>query len=135
MKPALTHLIFILSTLIFSALAQAGEAPPEYRDVRLPIQGFEAPTHADSKTEAKILVGGYLPSTCYRDARATVESPDPHTHYVRALARKMINRFCTQPTDDYEEVVSLGLLDAGEHTLIVESSHGGVMVERFTVSR
>lgn len=136
MKPTLA-LITFTATLISASprlAAQTVDGGQINRVMPVRFAEVEMPAAPRARAEAKIIVGGYLPSSCYHDLQTNVESPDPHTHYVRALAKKVINQPCAQDRPEFERQVSLGELSEGEHRLIIQAAGESFAVRQFTVS-
>ena len=51
--------------------------------------------------EANITVGGTFRNSCERSIETRVESPDAHTHYVKAVALSLVDYACAQVERDY----------------------------------
>jgi hypothetical protein len=134
-------LVFIVAlTASFVASPQLAAQTRDLRGARtrlIPIsfEDIELPSAPLAAREAKITVGGMFRTSCERDVQTRVDSPDAHTHYVRAVAVTLVDFACTQAFErEYVREVSLGTLDAGDHELLVEDAGGAFAVRHFTVA-
>lgn len=111
-----------MKTLILSALlvvcAQVpfAKADPVTKDVVVSVNEVLVPEKVDQNTDAKIVLSGMFPNSCYRWSRAQVYDASPTFHNIQAHAM-VTQTMCLMVLVPYTKEVNLGKLQAGQHTL------------------
>ena len=122
----------ILSVPFFTAQATTPAPIPE-KEVVMSISGAYVPSGFDAESEAYVIVHGTFPNGCYSWKRAEVQH-DPVTrfHEVRSIAR-VRQTSCIMALFPFSQEVSLGRLEAGEHTVRFVSGDGTYWNKRLKV--
>ena len=87
------------------------------KEVTITINDAFVPATVDHGADAKIVLIGFFPNSCYRWSKAEVSDIRPMFHQVRAIATVSINRMCLMMLVPFNKEVNLGKLAPGEHTL------------------
>lgn len=96
----------------------------ETKEVKIAINGVFIPDVVAKESDAKIVVSGMYPNSCYRWSRSQVDSPKELYHEVNSLALVTINMMCLQVLVPFNHEINLGRLPAGTHTLRFTSGDG-----------
>lgn len=105
-------LIAFVSTLSF-----ANAAEPSVKEVNIAINNVFVPEVVEKGTDAKIVLSGMFPNSCYRWSRAEVTGTEPSFHQIKAMAFVTTNVMCLMVLVPFSKEVNLGQLIVGEHTL------------------
>ena len=106
---------------------------PVTKDLTMTIHDAFVPETVDHNTDAKVILIGYLPNSCYRWAKAVVVDSDPKTHQIRATATVTLNAMCLMMLVPYNKEVNLGHLIPGEHILRFISGDDTFFERKMTV--
>lgn len=87
------------------------------KEVTIAVNDAFVPEFVDRNTDAKIVLTGMFPNSCYRWSRTEVSNSDATNHQVKAMAMVTVNSMCLMVLVPYSKEVNLGRLAAGEHTL------------------
>ncbi|MCC7442536.1 MAG: hypothetical protein IT285_12940 [Bdellovibrionales bacterium] len=110
------HLMLIAGLITgFSATAQAA-----FEEVLVPVDHVYSPKGFDSNDDAEVIVSGILPDLCYKAPRGKVQlDGDTLRVTVTALKEMDPNVACPRAIVPFIEVVSVGVLDAGQYPVVV----------------
>jgi hypothetical protein len=111
----------ILLTMIGSAMA-AG-VPIEKR---VPIDHLYIPAGFDSNDNVEVVVTGFLPNLCHKNpsAKVTFDANGQVDLEVTSLYYDETNPFCPEMVVPFTLPVSLGVLDTGEYSVVVNHEKG-----------
>ena len=104
--------------LMFSApvLSFSAAADPVVRDVVVAVNDVFVPEKVEHGAEAKIILNGMFPNSCYRGARAETKDTSPTVHLLQIHAT-VTQTMCLMVLVPWTKEVNLGRLPAGSHTL------------------
>ena len=91
-------------------------AEPVTKDVVVSVHDVFVPDRVEQGTEAKVIVSGMFPNSCYRWARAEVAESTPTLRLVQAHAT-VTQTMCLMVLVPFSKEVNLGRLPSGTHTL------------------
>lgn len=86
------------------------------KEVVITVSDVLVPTKVDHNTDAKVVVSGMFPNSCYSWSRSEVNHPELFRHSIRAMAL-VSQTMCLMVLVPYTKEISLGRLTPGEHTL------------------
>lgn len=107
----------VLLAMVCSFNYAGAAAAPHTKEVTIAVNDVLVPEDINENTDAKIVLTGMLPNTCYSWSRSEVTSPEATTHQIKAMAMVTVNTNCLMVLVPYTKVVNLGRLSVGEHTL------------------
>ncbi len=113
MKSTIALLFLLAAQPIFSMSASAD---PVVRDVGVAVNDVFIPEKVEHGAEAKIILNGMFPNSCYRGARAETKDTSPTTHFIQVRAT-VTQTMCLMVLVPWTKEVNLGRLPAGAHTL------------------
>ncbi len=116
MKAMISTSMSVLIAL-FGAGQFAAAAQPTSREVNIAVHEVFVPEVVDKNTDAKIVLSGMFPNSCYRWSRVEVTSREATFHQIKAMAFVTVNTMCLMVLVPFSKEVNLGQLDSGEHTL------------------
>ncbi len=91
-------------------------AEPVTKEVALSINEVFIPERIEPGRDAKVVLSGMFPNSCYRWSRSEVRDVSATVHYIRAYA--MVSQtMCLMVLVPYSKEVNLGRLQPGTHTL------------------
>jgi len=99
--------------MFLSSVAVAG---PVKKDVVITIHDVLVPERVEKGTDAKIVISGMFPNTCYSWSHPEVVTPNPMNHLIRAHAI-VTQTMCLMVLVPFSKEVNLGKLAPGSHTL------------------
>jgi hypothetical protein len=110
--------IACMLTLVAMSLSLSGvaKAEPVTKEVALNLHDVFIPEKIDKGADAKIIVSGMFPNSCYRWSRARVHDSSTTTHQIQGYAL-VTETMCLMVLVPYSKEVNLGKLAPGEHTL------------------
>ena len=100
-----------------SAFNFAGATQPSSKEVNIALNDVFVPETVEKGLDAKIILSGMFPNSCYRWSRVDVTSPEAMFHEVKAMATVTTNSMCLMVIIPFSKEVNLGQLTPGEHTL------------------
>src|SRR3989344_3593533 len=83
---------------------------PATREVTIAVHDVFVPEVIDRNSDAKVVVSGMFPNSCYRWSRAEVGNRDQMFHEIQAKAIVTINTMCLMVLVPYTKEVNLGRL-------------------------
>lgn len=95
----------------------AGAADQISKEVTIAVNDVFVPEIVDRNTDAKVILTGMFPNSCYRWSRSEVTSPDAMKHEIKAMSLVTVNSMCLMVLVPFSKEVNLGRLAIGEHTL------------------
>ena len=110
----------MISCLIFacaSGVQSAGATENLTKEVTIAINDAFVPETVERGTDAKVVLTGIYPNSCYRWSRADVRAHANSTLEIKARAMVTVNTMCLMVLVPFSKEVNLGRLPAGEHTL------------------
>lgn len=111
---------FLMSVFVFVSAMQmnsAAFAAPTTREVNIAANDIFVPEVLDRASDAKIVLSGMFPNSCYRWSRAEINHVESTFHVIRALAFVTVDTMCLMALVPYSKEVNLGRLQPGEHIL------------------
>ncbi len=110
-KIMLSLLIATQSFFAFSASADVIT-----KEVVISVHDVFVPEKVEHNTDAKVILSGMFPNSCYRWSRAKVHDVDALNHNVQAIAT-VTETMCLMVLVPFTKEVNLGRLPAGTHKL------------------
>lgn len=111
----------IISSFVMLGLVSAAHFAkadgPVVKEVTMAVNDVFVPEVVESGKDAKIVLSGMFPNSCYRWSRAQVVTSQETFHEIKAMASVTVNTMCLMVLVPYSKEVNLGQLSAGEHTL------------------
>lgn len=107
---------FIFAVLFVMPLSLQLNASPTTRDVAVSIHDVFIPEKIEGGSDAKIIVMGMFPNTCYRWDRAEIRDVSATEHVVQGHAI-LTETMCLMVLVPFNKEVNLGKLQSGSHTL------------------
>jgi len=126
----------IVSCLVFafaSTVQSAGAAEDLTKEVTIALNDAFVPETVERGTDAKVVLTGIYPNSCYRWARADVRTPFQSTIEIKARATVTVNTMCLMVLVPFSKEVNLGRLPAGVHTLRFTSGDDTYFERKLTV--
>lgn len=112
MKSLLSIAIFVAAqTFAFQA-----SADPITKEVGITVHDVFVPEKVAVGTDAKIVLSGMFPNSCYKWSRTDVQDLGPFNHQLQARAM-VTETMCLMVLVPFSKEVNLGRLTAGTHTL------------------
>lgn len=108
-------LTLALVTCGLSSVVHANQ--PKIKEIGISINSVLVPESTERTAEAKVVLSGNFPNSCYRWSRADVKHTSAMTHEIRAKAFVTVDTMCLMVLVPYIQEVSLGILAPGEHNL------------------
>ena len=105
-----------LALTLFSIGGATVHAEPVTKEVALNLQDVFVPEKVEHGADAKIVVSGMFPNSCYKWSRSRVQDTGATTHNLQAYAL-VTQTMCLMVLVPYSKEVNLGKLSRGEHTL------------------
>jgi hypothetical protein len=105
---------FALAILL--VLSNIAMANPVEKDVVINIHDALVPERVSNQSDAKVVLSGMFPNTCYRWDRAEIKDLSSTTHIIRAHSIVTMT-MCLMVLVPFSKEVNLGRLARGEHTL------------------
>ena len=102
---------------LVSAFNFAGATQPSSKEVNIALNDVFVPETVEKGLDAKIILSGMFPNSCYRWSRVDVTNPEAMFHEVKAMAAVTTNTMCLMVLVPFSKEVNLGQLTPGEHTL------------------
>lgn len=115
----------------FFHLASADEIVT--KEAVIAVNDVVVPDAVQKDTDAKVVLIGMFPSSCYRWARAEVSSPDDFTHHIKAISNVTLNTMCLMVLVPFHQEVNLGQLAPGAHVLRIVSGDGTYFERKLVV--
>jgi hypothetical protein len=110
----------IAFALMFAAqnylTVSASADPIITKDVVISVNDVFVPEKVERGADAKVVVSGMFPNSCYRWSRVEVADTSPTEHKLQAHAL-VTQTMCLMVLVPYSKEVNLGKLQAGTHTL------------------
>ena len=95
------------------------------------VHSVTIPSGFDNR-EPIAVISGLFPNSCYSWDNTEVKNVDAMTHEIRSFAN-IRQGMCLMVIIPFSEEVSLGQLDAGEHTLRFVNGDGTYLEKKLTV--
>ncbi len=112
LKYLITALALSLSvTLSPSATAEV------VKEITIAVSDVFVPETVERGMDAKIVISGMFPNSCYRWSRFEVTSPVQTIHEIKSKAFVTMNTMCLMVLVPFSKELNLGRLNPGEHTL------------------
>lgn len=109
--------VSIMFALISGFQYAGADETPVTKEVTLNMNDVFIPETVERGTDAKIVLTGMFPNSCYRWSRSEVTNSNGNRHQVKAMGLVTINTMCLMVLVPYSKQVNLGQLPPGEHTL------------------
>lgn len=103
------------------------------KEINIAASEVFIPEIIERTAEAKIVLSGLFPNSCYRWSRAEVTSPTAMTHEVRAMALVTVDTMCLMVLVPYSKEINLGLMSPGDHMIKFISGDGTYFERRLVV--
>jgi hypothetical protein len=87
------------------------------KEVNIAINDVFIPEVIESNADAKVILSGMLPNSCYKWSRAVVVNLDEMNHEIKARAYVTTDTMCLMVLIPFSKELNLGHLRAGEHTM------------------
>lgn len=87
------------------------------KEITIAIHDVFVPDVVAHDTDAKIVLTGMFPNSCYRWSRFEVFSPVQTIHEIKSKAYVTMNTMCLMVLVPFSKELNLGRLNPGEHTL------------------
>ena len=87
------------------------------KEVTMAVNDVFIPEVVERGKDAKIVLSGMFPNSCYRWSRAQVVTSQDTFHEIKAMASVTVNTMCLMVLVPYSKELNLGQLTPGEHTL------------------
>lgn len=108
--------LFMTAMIAFANFASATQADV-VKEVTLAINDVLVPEVVPRDTDAKVVLTGMFPNSCYRFSRIEIFSPVQTIHEIKAKANVNMSTMCLMVIVPFTKEVNLGRLNPGEHTL------------------
>lgn len=128
----LTTLISLIALASVVALKATAEQPVT-KEITIAVSDVFVPEVVEKEKEAKIVLSGVFPNSCYRWSRAEVSDLSDTFHVIQAKAFVTVNMICRMVLVPYSKEVNLGSLVPGEHTLRFVSGDETYFERKLTV--
>lgn len=99
-----------------SFISAPASADPVTKEVRISINDVFVPEKVEHNSDAKVILNGMFPNSCYRWSRSSVYNANPNNYQVQAFAT-VTQTMCLMVLVPFSKEVNLGKLPVGEHTL------------------
>ena len=91
--------------------------------VPAPVDHVFAPKGFDTNDQTQVIVSGYLPNLCYKNVKSEVEVMGKTVNVsVTTLKDVRPGVICLEVMVPYLEVVTIGMLDKGEYSVVVNGN-------------
>lgn len=124
----LTCVFAMVTGLSFNVMAE-----PVSKELTIGVSDLFVPEVVERGTEAKIVMSGMFPNSCYRWSRAEVVDVSPLFHTVQAKALVTVNVMCLMVMVPFSKEVNLGQLPPGEHVIRMVSGDETYFERKLTV--
>ncbi len=121
-KIFLVPVVVLALSATFSARAEGWDDSDAIAEVPAPVNGIFIPKGFDNNDNAQIVITGAYPNTCYQVGRVdAVVNSETKVIDVEVTSFFQSNRACLMLYTPFTEVVSLGVLKAGNYNVQVNS--------------
>lgn len=114
----MTKFIAVAALLVSQSLISLASADPVTKQVGLSVHDVLVPEKVEYNNDAKIVVSGMFPNSCYRWSHAEVTDVNALNHHIRGIAT-VTQTMCLMVLVPFTKEINLGKLQRGEHTLRV----------------
>lgn len=112
----------ILTALVIVPSLSFGAASKSY-ETNVPVDHVYSPSGFDSNDNAEVAITGYLPNLCYKAPKASVDVKDGKINVsVKAIRNDNAMGFCANIKVPFVEYIQIGVLDKGNHLLVVNEA-------------
>lgn len=106
----------LFTFLAIAALSATASAEVITTERAISVSDMLVSSPIPANSDAKVVVSGMFPNTCYNWSRSEVTHPETFRHELRAYAL-VSQTTCLMVLVPYTKEIYIGRLPAGEHTL------------------
>lgn len=110
-----------LATLLLILIPNLGQAQSSV--IQVGVTSAKVPKNPRSDQESKVIVGGFLRSSCYRLRGVRVEPVSPGQHRI-VVEADITSQDCKKSKTPFQESVNLGMLKPGSHFITFTREDG-----------
>lgn len=124
---------FILVCALLASFNYKASADVVRKEITLTLSGAFVPEFVDEDQDAKVVLTGMYPNSCYSWSRAEVTKVTPMDYSIQAKAMVVTSAKCLMYLTPFLEEVNLGRLPAGEHIIHFINGDETIFDKKLTV--
>lgn len=125
----------LIITLLIALGMQSAKAAADFekKEISITISNAFIAETIDRDQDAKIVLSGTFPNSCYSWSRTEVSKPTSSRFIIQAKAYVLTNAECLMVIIPYMNEVNLGKLPAGQYVVHFVSGDATYFEKKFTV--